>query len=255
MNPSIRRLPATGTLGALLTLAATLSLPAPALAQKSLGAGSGSGPVMTREELRTCLKQQVALKERVELFERDTGSLEREKADILVAQKALDAERGGVVADANKISAVNARAADLSKRIDEWNERWQAFEKEGRTGPFADRQRRKLLDEQREMKAEEADLAAERDKLSGITKASEAFDNTVAAFDRSGRPAGACIAQQRRDFVRFYNLTAPRTPTPSCRRAAPHGRPAGRARQRDLHRRRGCSRASTRCMRAAPRWA
>jgi hypothetical protein len=184
MNPSIRRLPATGTLGALLTLAATLSLPAPALAQKSLGAGSGSGPVMTREELRTCLKQQVALKERVELFERDTGSLEREKADILVAQKALDAERGGVVADANKISAVNARAADLSKRIDEWNERWQAFEKEGRTGPFADRQRRKLLDEQREMKAEEADLAAERDKLSGISGSSTELNAKVDSLNQ-----------------------------------------------------------------------
>jgi hypothetical protein len=68
MNP---RVP---TLGIVVpaALAALLALPAPALAQAktgSLGGGAGAGPVMTRDELRTCLKTQVELKQRVADYE------------------------------------------------------------------------------------------------------------------------------------------------------------------------------------------
>jgi uncharacterized protein (DUF3084 family) len=153
---------------ALFALVAATLLATPALAQKSLGGGSGSGPVMTRDELRACLKQQDTLKTRVADYDQQRASLDKERADILQARQAIDAERGGVQADAGRINELNARAADVAARITEWNTRWQDFERLGRGGPTADRQRRQLLNEQKELNAANAAIDKEREGLSGV---------------------------------------------------------------------------------------
>lgn len=153
---------------ALAALAGALALPLAASAQKSLGGGGGSGPIMTRDELRTCLKQQADLNVRVAAFERDREALAKEKDAILQTKAAIDAERGGVQADAAKINDLNARTEAVAKRIDEWNVRWQAFEKEARSGPIADRQRRQLLGEQRDLQEANAALEKERAALGGV---------------------------------------------------------------------------------------
>lgn len=153
---------------ALAALATVLALPLAASAQKSLGGGGGSGPIMTRDELRTCLKQQAELKVRVAEFERNREALAKEKDAILQTKSAIDAERGGVQADAAKINDINARTEAVAKRIDDWNVRWQAFEKEGRSGPIADRQRRQLLNEQRDLQEANAALEKERTALGGV---------------------------------------------------------------------------------------
>ncbi len=165
---TIRLLCRLSTRGALLALTAGLTLPLPALAQKSLGSGGGSGPVMTREELRTCLKQQATLSTRVADYDRQRAELDAEKTAILQTKQALDAERGGVQDEAGKVNALNARVADNATRISDWNERWQAFEKQGRSGPTADRQRRQLVKEKRELADETEALDKEREGLSGI---------------------------------------------------------------------------------------
>ena len=167
----------------LMALAAALSAPLPALAQKSLGGGSGSGPVMTREELRTCLKQQATLKTQVEQYEQEKAAIERDKADIQSTQKAIDAERGGVQADAAKINDVNARTEALSKRVSEWNENWQAFEKANRSGPMAERERRRLLSEKRSMEKEEKDLADERAALGDASGGASQVNSKVDALN------------------------------------------------------------------------
>ena len=109
------------TRGALLALAAGLTLPLPALAQKSLGSGGGSGPVMTREELRTCLKQQATLTTRVADFDRQRAELDAEKAAILQTKQALDAERGGVQDEAGKVNDAqrpSRRQRDPHQRVE-----------------------------------------------------------------------------------------------------------------------------------------
>jgi chromosome segregation ATPase len=152
--------------GILFALVAATTASTPALAQKSLGGGSGSGPVMTREELRACLKQQDTLKVRVADYDQQRAALDKERADILQAKQAIDADRGGV--QAGKINDLNARAADVATRITEWNTRWQDFERLGRGGPTADRQRRQLLREQKELNEENAAIDKEREGLSGV---------------------------------------------------------------------------------------
>ncbi len=164
-------------------LAAVLALPLPAMAQKSLGGGSGAGPVMTRDELRACLKQQATLKTQVEQYDKDKVDLERERNEIQATQKAIDGERGGVQASAAKINEVNARTEALSKRIDEWNQAWQEFEKAARTGPMAERQRRRLLDDKRAMEKEEKDLEAERAAMGGVGSGAAEVNTKVDALN------------------------------------------------------------------------
>ena len=149
------------------SLAVLLALPLPVLAQKSLGGGSGAGPVMTRDELRACLKQQATLKTQVEQYDKDKADLERERAAIQAVQREIDGERGGVQAGAARINELNDRANALAKRIEEWNTAWQEFEKSGRSGPTADRQRRRLVEDKRAMEKEEKELEAERAGMGG----------------------------------------------------------------------------------------
>lgn len=199
------------TRGALLALVAGLTLPLPALAQKSLGSGGGSGPVMTREELRTCLKQQARLTQSVAAFDSERSALEKEKAEILALQKAIDDARGGVQADAAKINDVNRRAEDLSRRVTDWNERWAAFEKEGRSGPFADRERRRLQQEQRAMNKEEADLNAEREALGGVGSGASEVNAKVDALNArtaAWNMRNGAIAKRSEDLTQERDLWA-----------------------------------------------
>ncbi|RVT51068.1 hypothetical protein [Rubrivivax albus] len=166
-----------------LLLMAVLAAPLPALAQKSLGGGGGSGPVMTRDELRACLKQQATLATMVQNYEQERADLEREKGEILQNKQTLDAEAGGVKADVSKINELNARTEALSKRVSEWNENWQAFEKANRSGPMAERERRRLLSEKRSMEKEEKDLADERAALGDASGGASQVNSKVDALN------------------------------------------------------------------------
>jgi hypothetical protein len=141
------------------------ALAAPAAAQTpartgSLGGGAGSGPVMTRDELRACLKTQADLTVRVAAYDAQRAALEKEKAAILAENQKLGAEKGNLQSVADSVKQANERGLEMTRRVDDWNERWQAFEKANRSGPVADRQRRQLIEEQKALQKEQADLKA-----------------------------------------------------------------------------------------------
>lgn len=206
MNPRV------STLGmvASAALAVLLALPATALAQAktgSLGGGAGAGPVMTRDELRACLKSQDTLKQRVADYEAQKTALDRDKAAITAESQKLGVDKGSAAADASKIDAVNARQTDLSRRIEDWNTRFAEFEKAGRSGPIADRQRRRLLEEQNAMEREAQALEAERKGLSGVgagvadmNAANEALNARITAWNQRNKTLAALsedLAQER----------------------------------------------------------
>lgn len=147
----------------------TLALPM-AWAQdntKSLGGGAGTGKIMTLDELRVCLKRKDDLAAQVAKFEADRIQLDKDKAAILAENQELKGEKGDVQAAQGKVREINERQRAVADNVADWNARWMAFEKEGKTDPFADRQRRKLLQEKRDLEAENAALEAERAALSG----------------------------------------------------------------------------------------
>lgn len=157
----MERIPAS-LAAALLGL--TLALPQ-AWAQdstKSLGGGAGTGRIMSRDELRACMKRQGDLAAQVAKFDADRVQLDQDKASILAETQALKGDQGDVQDSQAKVREINERQRVVAERMTDWNNRMAAFEKEGKTGPFADRQRRKLSQEKRELGAENEALEAER---------------------------------------------------------------------------------------------
>lgn len=191
-------------LAAAAGLTATLAA-SPAAAQGAgTGAlGKGTGPIMTREELRTCFRLQDDLNRRRDALEAERQALATEKSAIQAENEALKGGRGDIQ-DANaKVQAVNAKRSELASRIDDWNQRWQEFEKSNRKGPIAERQRKKLLDEQRDLaKAQEAIDADQSDVAVPTGEAAE-FNARAAALEQRTRAWNARNAKAADESIKL----------------------------------------------------
>ena len=178
---------------------AALLAAVPAYAQSgATGAlGKGTGPIMTREELRACLKGQDDLNRRREQLQAESKWLDEEKAAIQAEQQALQGSRGSIQDVNAKVQEVNARRTEIAARIDDWNKRWQEFEGSNRKGPIAERQRKKLLDEQRELAreneaidAEQAKVALPKDEVAAFNERAGSLEQRVKAWnERNARAA------------------------------------------------------------------
>lgn len=175
------------TLVALLVAPMMASLPAQAqTAPKtgSLGGGTGSGPVMTRDELRTCLKQKDEIAARTAALDSSRKALEADKAAIVAETEALKAERGGIDNTRGDVEAINAQQQKVSERIEDWNVRMKAFEAEGRTGPIADRMRRALLREKADLEKENDALEAKRGNTKLDPASAQRYNERAAAAEQ-----------------------------------------------------------------------
>lgn len=184
-------------LAQLVTLAA-LALPQPAQAQArtgSLGGGAGSGPVMTRDELRACLKSQQELKQRVADYEVRKTAMVQERQALEAESRRVGGSRDAVIADAGKVEAFKARQEELRRKFDDWNERFTAFEKAEKTGPAADREKRRLMNERAALEQEGVQIEAERKGMVGsvtgsaneVLAATDALNARVTAFNQRNR--------------------------------------------------------------------
>jgi DNA repair exonuclease SbcCD ATPase subunit len=154
----------------LVGLAAAISYPVLAQAPAktgSLGSGSGSGPVMTRDELRACIKQQASLQTMSDTYEAKKTQLDADRTALLAETQGVRGDLGDATEQAAKVNELNQRTAEVAERVNDWNVRWNEFQSSKRSGPIVDRQRRQLINEQKALKAENDALDAEREKLGG----------------------------------------------------------------------------------------
>ena len=155
----------TGALAAVL-FAATVAGPAQAQADnKTLTGKTGTGKVMTRDELRACMKQQTELSARKSDLEARQTKINAERDDIQKETDAIKAEQATLSSSRGSVDALNAKMTAFSAKVKDLQERRDAFEASGRGGPNAERERRKLEKEAADIKKEEGDLNAERDKI------------------------------------------------------------------------------------------
>ncbi|MGM9489954.1 hypothetical protein [Ideonella sp. YS5] len=141
----------------------------PALAQsdtKTLsGKSSGTGKILTKEELRACLQQQTSLASRkTELDSRQTA-VAAEREQVQKDTDAIKAEQASLGSQKSAVDDLNARMTAFSAKVKDLQQRRDDFEKSGRGGPTAERERRKLEKEAAEIEKEQAQLNAEREKL------------------------------------------------------------------------------------------
>ena len=130
-------LPAMRAVAACLTLvAACLPLAAGAAGDKLrlgiFGNGKGTGPLLTRAELRECLALQERVRSGSEVATRDREQIDKDRADLIrqgdelkadldkldrTSAEAIEQSRAGVVERDKAIDALDARAEEFNPRV------------------------------------------------------------------------------------------------------------------------------------------
>jgi len=132
----------------------------------SLGGGSDSGgPLLTREELRACIKQEETIRIRLNEVEAQRVPLDAEKQAIATEQQALREARAPIDALKAQAEELSGRLKAFSARVDDWSQRVKAFNDANRTGTAADRQREDLNKERTEIEKLRIELESERTRL------------------------------------------------------------------------------------------
>ncbi|PWF42504.1 hypothetical protein [Massilia glaciei] len=176
-------------LSGLLIASALLSLANPAaIAQKPGAAKAGNDKVMTREELRSCMKLKAANLAHVkELNDKlDAHGDEREK---LLAATPVDTGKG-LREEAGRqleiVKAADALVVENSKQIDAWNERMAEFHKNKKDMRQAFRKEQELKAERNVLQAKNDGLIADRTAKVAVYEASVAAANAAIVQTGSG---------------------------------------------------------------------
>lgn len=158
---------------------------------RSLGGGTGSGKILTRDELRACMKQQESLAGRRTEVEAARAPIDRDKDALVVEQDALKGEREKVEAARKAVSELNTRYKAYADRVEAWNTRAKAVQGSS-AGMQAERERAWLDNERAELQKLQGSLESERKTVSDNAQATvntfnaraQALDQKVADWNR-----------------------------------------------------------------------
>ncbi len=134
----------------------------------TLGGGSGSGeatrrPILTRDELRSCLNQEETIRLRLADHRAAREPLNRERDEMAKAREELAAERTQVQAVNERIAALRTRMEAHAARVSQWNKDVEAFNS-GRPaqGGSGERERLRINAEREALAKAQTELEAER---------------------------------------------------------------------------------------------
>jgi chromosome segregation ATPase len=128
----------------------------------SLGGKTGSGPILTRDELRVCLSQEETIRKRLDAHTALRAPLDKEKAELAAAQQNLRAERGPLEDMKKQAETMSERFKAYSARVNAWNDSVTAFNANTPTGAKADRERIALNKEREDLGVQQKALEAEK---------------------------------------------------------------------------------------------
>lgn len=149
------------------------------------GKDSGGGKLLTRDELRTCMKQRDSLANRLKELEAARGALDIERTAIGQERQALATERENMAGMRSEIDAVNAKTKAFQEDVDAWNKRVEAFKASNPSGSAGEKQRAAINEEGEVLRKRQAALQAERDSvLSKGDGAVKAFNARAATLDQ-----------------------------------------------------------------------
>jgi chromosome segregation ATPase len=165
---------------------AQTSSPAKAAAPKTLslgGSGAGTGPMLTREELRSCLNRRETLAARRAEIETARAPLDAEKAALLQAQEALKTERAKVDGVRQSIDEMNQRFKAHADRVAAFNDRNKALAE--LAPPAREREIRALEQERAALEQARQTLEGERAALAAsVEQTVEAYKVRASALDQ-----------------------------------------------------------------------
>lgn len=169
--------------------------PAAAAAEKStvLGGGGNSAsaalPVLTRDELRACLKQEETIRVRLSEHEAARAPIDQQRPALTAQQDALRAERAQVDAASAKVTTFRAKMEAHAARVAAWNRDVEAFNARPPQGPLGERERLRINAEREGLQKAQTDLEAERVAMTADN------EKVVSNFNAKAKEAEAAVAQ------------------------------------------------------------
>jgi predicted nucleic acid-binding Zn-ribbon protein len=153
-----------GAAGAALVLAFVLAAPAHAQSgTKTLGGDKPAkgGTMMTRDELRSCLKEQQAQAAQVAELERRRAEIAAEADAVRQQKDAVQVERDAFAAMATEVQAFKEKVKSHGERVALYNERAKAFKENPPRGADAEREHGQLEAEGAAVSQADAAIKAE----------------------------------------------------------------------------------------------
>lgn len=150
----------------------------------SLGGKSGSGPILTRDELRVCLSQEETIRKRLDAHTALRTPLDKEKADLTTAQLSLRTERAPLEDMKTKAENLSQRMKDYGDRVTGWNERVNTFNANNPTGAKGDRERLALNKEREDLAVLQKALETEKTEFAAKSEVTvREYNGKAAAVD------------------------------------------------------------------------
>ena len=103
----------------------------------TLGEAKPGGRLLTREELRACLKQKTELAERRPPMEAERAQLDRERQELQQIDESLKAERASIEKLTETAADIGKRGKELSAQTADFNDRAARFQTANASGPTA----------------------------------------------------------------------------------------------------------------------
>jgi len=163
----------------------TLSLGGAASPADGAASGVRRG-IMTREELRACLSDEVRIRTGVEALEKQRAPLEADKSQFGADQQTMRDERTAMESGQKEVAEVlNTKFKAFAAKVEASNARVAAFNESGKSGNAADRERAALNKERAGLETERVALEAEKNDIVAKLKTRvETFNERAQAVDR-----------------------------------------------------------------------
>jgi hypothetical protein len=169
MSRSIPRACGAILLAAVSTLVSpsALAQAKPATDNKTLGGkpAPAGGKVMSKDELRTCLKRQDELAKGKTEIDGKSAALESERQALLKESDAVKADQAGLNSRNESARDFNNRMKAFAAEVQVWNDKVKAFNESGKKGTAAETEKAELEKQKGELDKKAAAFEAERTQL------------------------------------------------------------------------------------------
>jgi predicted nucleic acid-binding Zn-ribbon protein len=190
-------------IGIRISALALAAVPALAVAQSGVssnalgGSAPAKGALMTRDELRVCIKEQQAQQSRAAELERRRGEVAAEADAVRRQAGDVQAERDAYQAKVTAAQAFKERVKAHGERVALYNQRLKDFQENPPKGPDAERQRGLLEGEGDAVAKADAAIKVEAAQVTGPL---EQARNTLTTHAQAQSAAASAANDHNRQF-------------------------------------------------------
>lgn len=142
------------------------------VASKLKSNAAGADKLMSRDELRACMKLKESNIARTTEIEQRNEQNRKEKQELLQAPDNAQAVRANVELRLEAVKQADALVREHGKAVEDWNERMAEFEKKSKDMRNERQRRQTMKDERYELKAKDEKLISDRaEKIAAYERA------------------------------------------------------------------------------------